>query len=89
MPILQPFDQSGILRDVHGVARYQGLATSLAEMLLNAAEASPNQEALVEVDGDATATRYVRQPFQKEPDFGVSSINYKLADLMARATAPD
>ena len=44
--------------------------------------------ALVEVDGDATVTRYVRQPFVKEPDFGVSSINYKLADLMARAEMP-
>ncbi len=31
---------------------------------------------------------YVRRPFRKEPDFGVTSVNYKLADLLARAEAP-
>jgi superfamily II DNA or RNA helicase len=45
--------------------------------------------ALVEVDnGRALAPRYVRCPFQREPDFGVTSVNYKLADLLARATDP-
>ena len=31
---------------------------------------------------------YVRQPFQREPDFGVTSVNYKLQDLLARAEDP-
>ncbi len=31
---------------------------------------------------------YVRQPFQREPDFGVTSISYDLAGLIDRATAP-
>ena len=31
---------------------------------------------------------YVRQPFQREPDFGVTSVNYKLRDLLARAENP-
>ncbi len=44
--------------------------------------------ALVEVDGDSTNTRYVRQPFQREPDFGVTSVNYDLRDLSARASEP-
>lgn len=44
--------------------------------------------ALVEVDGDIATPVYVRQPFGKEPDFGVSSINYKLADLVERAAPP-
>ena len=44
---------------------------------------------IVEVDGNTTkAPRYIRQPFQKEPDFGVTSVNYNLRELLARAEAP-
>jgi hypothetical protein len=31
---------------------------------------------------------YLRQPFQREPDFGVTSVNYDLPELMARAEEP-
>jgi hypothetical protein len=31
---------------------------------------------------------YVRQPFQREPDFGVTSVNYTLSELLARAEEP-
>ncbi|MCC6611674.1 MAG: DUF3883 domain-containing protein [Burkholderiales bacterium] len=34
------------------------------------------------------AVHYVRRPFQKEPDFGVTSVTYSLADLIQRAEAP-
>jgi superfamily II DNA or RNA helicase len=44
--------------------------------------------ALVEVDGDQAAPRYIRRPFQREPDFGVTSVNYNLAELLARAGEP-
>ena len=45
--------------------------------------------AIVEVDGEtAKEPRYIRQPFQKEPDFGVTSVNYNLRELLARAEAP-
>lgn len=45
--------------------------------------------ALVEVDGEkAKLPRYVRQPFQREPDFGVTSVNYDLKEVLARAEAP-
>lgn len=45
--------------------------------------------AIVPVDGEvAGAPRYVRRPFQREPDFGVTSVNYDLDDLLARAEAP-
>ena len=30
--------------------------------------------AIVEVDGDKSAPRYVRRPFKREPDFGVTSV---------------
>lgn len=32
--------------------------------------------------------RYLRQPFSREPDFGVTSVNYDLKDLWARASEP-
>ena len=31
---------------------------------------------------------YVREPFQREPDFGVTSVNYDFAELLARAQPP-
>jgi len=31
---------------------------------------------------------YVRRPFQKDPDFGVTSVNYDLSELLARAEDP-
>ena len=45
--------------------------------------------AVVEVDGDATSTpRYIRRPFGREPDFGVTSVNYDLNELLAHAADP-
>jgi superfamily II DNA or RNA helicase len=44
--------------------------------------------AIVTVDGDKADPRYVRQPFQREPDFAVTSVNYELAGLLERATPP-
>jgi hypothetical protein len=31
---------------------------------------------------------YIRRPFQREPDFGVTSVNYSFAELLARAEEP-
>jgi len=44
--------------------------------------------ALVEVDGDRATPRYVRRPFQREPDFAVTSVNYNVTELLARAEEP-
>jgi len=42
--------------------------------------------ALVEMeDGQARPPRYVREPFSKEPDFGVTSVNYDLRELLTRS----
>ena len=46
--------------------------------------------------GDAVASaqasghrvHYVRQPFRREPDFGVTSVSCNLGELVARAEAP-
>ncbi len=45
--------------------------------------------ALVEfLDDDARRVHYLRRPFQREPDFGVTSVNYNFAALLARAEEP-
>lgn len=38
--------------------------------------------------GDNAEPRYVRQPFNREPDFAVTSVNHALADLLERAKPP-
>ncbi len=44
--------------------------------------------ALVEFDGDGHRVRYLRKPFQREPDFLVTSVNYDFAELLARGEDP-
>jgi len=45
--------------------------------------------AIVEfLEGDFHRVHYVRQPFQREPDFGVTSVNYDFAELLARGEPP-
>ncbi len=45
--------------------------------------------AIVEFCADDThRVHYLRQPFRREPDFGVTSVNYNLQDLVKRAEAP-
>ena len=45
--------------------------------------------AIVEfLDGDSHRVHYIRQPFQREPDFGVTSVNYDFAELLSRAEVP-
>jgi hypothetical protein len=45
--------------------------------------------ALVEFqDGERHRLSYLRRPFQREPDFGVTSVNYDFAELLARAGEP-
>jgi hypothetical protein len=38
--------------------------------------------------GGSHAVRYLRRPFHREPDFGVTSVNYGFAELLARAQQP-
>ena len=39
-------------------------------------------------DDDTHRVHYVRSPFQREPDFGVTSVNYDLGELIARGESP-
>jgi SNF2 family DNA or RNA helicase len=45
--------------------------------------------AIVEFTGvDTHKTHYLRQPFSRKPDFGVTSVNYDFAELISRAGVP-
>jgi SNF2 family DNA or RNA helicase len=45
--------------------------------------------AIVEFRQDGThELHYVREPFRREPDFGVTSVNYDFRELLVRAEAP-
>jgi len=45
--------------------------------------------AIVEfLDEGSHRVHYLRQPFQREPDFGVTSVNYDFPELIARAETP-
>lgn len=45
--------------------------------------------AIIEFHDDGThRVHYVRQPFQREPDFGVTSVNYDLEEILAKAEVP-
>jgi SNF2 family DNA or RNA helicase len=40
------------------------------------------------LDADSHRVHYLRRPFQREPDFGVTSVNYDFAELLVRAAEP-
>jgi hypothetical protein len=45
--------------------------------------------AIVEfLPGDGHRVHYLRRPFRREPDFGVTSVNYDFAELLARTEEP-
>ena len=44
--------------------------------------------ALVAVDGQASEPKYLRRPFENEPDFEATSVNYRLPLLLERAGRP-
>jgi SNF2 family DNA or RNA helicase len=44
--------------------------------------------AIVEFDGEDHHVYYLRRPFQREPDFGVTSVNYCFSELLGKAGPP-
>jgi hypothetical protein len=40
------------------------------------------------VDGEQTKVGYLRQPFENEPDFTVTTVNFDLNKLLAKALPP-
>jgi acyl-CoA synthetase (AMP-forming)/AMP-acid ligase II len=57
MPLIEPFDTSGITRGGDGIKRYDDIAPSVVAMLRAAVDASPDAEAVVELDGPRLSYR--------------------------------
>lgn len=83
---------TGKLRFVEVKGRVAGAATVTVtrnEILYSLNKPEDFILAIVEFTGDDThRTHYLRQPFQREPDFGVTSVNYDFGELLARAEKP-
>ena len=43
---------------------------------------------LIDGASESVCLRHVRRPFNREPDFGATSVNYELAALLARSEEP-
>jgi len=84
--------RTGKLRFIEVKGRVSGAATITVtknEILYSLNKPDDFILAIVEfLDDDTHRVHYVRRPFQREPDFGVTSVNYDFADLLARAEVP-
>ena len=83
---------TGCLRFIEVKGRISGAATitvSRNEILYSLNKPEDFILAIVEFLGEAShKVHYVRRPFQKEPDFGVTSVNYTFSKLLERAEEP-
>jgi len=83
---------TGRLRFLEVKGRISGAATITVtknEILYSLNKPEDFILAIVEfLDGDTHHVHYLRRPFQREPDFGVTSVNYDFAELLARAKVP-
>jgi len=84
--------RTGRLRFLEVKGRIAGAATITVtknEILYSLNKPEDFILAIVEfLPGDAHRVHYLRHPFQREPDFGVTSVNYDFAELLARAERP-
>jgi hypothetical protein len=83
---------TGKLRFIEVKGRVSGAATITVtknEILYSLNKPEDYILAIVEfMDGEQHKVHYVREPFRREPDFGVTSVNYDFAELIARASHP-
>lgn len=83
---------TGRLRFIEVKGRVSGAATITVtknEILYSLNKPDDFIFAIVEFTGiDTHNVHYVRQPFQREPDFGATSVNYNFVDLLAKAETP-
>lgn len=83
---------TGKLRFIEVKGRVAGAATITVtrnEILYSLNKPDDFILAIVEFgEGGSQRVQYLRRPFGREPDFGVTSVNYDFAELLARAEAP-
>jgi superfamily II DNA or RNA helicase len=83
---------TGRLRFLEVKGRVSGAATITVtknEILYSLNKPEDFILAIVEfLANDQHRVHYVRRPFHREPDFGVTSVNYDFADLLAQSSSP-
>jgi superfamily II DNA or RNA helicase len=83
---------TGRLRFLEVKGRVSGAATITVtknEILYSLNKPDDFILAIVEFSGGGDhRVHYVRRPFQREPDFGVTSVNYDFPELLVRAESP-
>jgi hypothetical protein len=83
---------AGKLRFIEVKGRAAGAATITVtknEILYSLNKPEDFILAIVEFRDDGShRTLYLREPFQREPDFGVTSVNYNFGELLARGEEP-
>lgn len=82
---------AGTLRFLEVKGRIQGADTvtiTKNEILTGLNKPDDFILAICLIDGDDVSVRYVRRPFDKEPDFKATSVNYDLDKLLALAKEP-
>ena len=82
---------TGKLRFIEVKGRVTGAATITVtknEILYSLNKPDDFILGIVEFEGETHRVHYLRRPFQREPDFGVTSVNYNFAELLTRAEAP-
>ena len=83
---------TGKLRFIEVKGRAPGAATVTVtknEILTSLNKPDDYILAIVEFqDAGADRVNYIRQPFRREPDCGVTSVNYDLPELLAKAETP-
>lgn len=85
--------QTGKLRFIEVKGRVSGadvITVTRNEILYSLNKPDDYILAIVEFTQDeGHRVHYLRHPFQREPDFGVTSVNYSFRDLIRRAQAPE
>jgi len=90
---IESFDpETGRLRFIEVKGRISGadtLTVTRNEILYSLNKPDDYILAIVEfLDEERHNVYYVRRPFQREPDFGVTSVNYNFRELIERGEAP-
>jgi hypothetical protein len=83
--------KTGRLRFIEVKGRVSGAATITVtknEILYSINKPEEFILAIVEFKDDSHQLHYLRRPFQREPDFSVTSVNYNFAELLERAGRP-
>ena len=82
---------TGLLRFIEAKGRVKGAKTvtiTKNEVLTGLNKPDDFILAIATIDNGQTSVRYVRKPFENEPDFKATSVNYDLGKLLAQAEEP-